>query len=244
MMMDFTKPESQMDKLDNSQITSYWYLRNAIGWIGLLMPTWVKFGAYFREDIGLLTSISAYYYTSMRDVFVATLVLVGVLLACYRTDKLSDNIVAFVAGLAGVGIGLFPMNPEFAEVLINKHPCLQTNTCYLGTGILGFHLFFVAVFFALTFYMVFFRFGANTKPAPSTRKITRNILYKICGSIMFMSFAAIAYMRYTHNPNIYLPETLAILAFATAWLVKGQAIVWDPEHKPRIVKKIQDLNVK
>ena len=54
----------------NSNITSYWYLRNAIGYIGLLMPTWVKFGTYFREDITFTNSISAYYYTSMRDVFV------------------------------------------------------------------------------------------------------------------------------------------------------------------------------
>ena len=221
---------------NNSHITSYWYLRNAIGYIGLLMPTWVKFGAYFREDITFTNSISAYYYTSMRDVFVATLVLVGVLLACYRTDKLSDNIVAFVAGLAAVGIGLFPMNPEFAEVLINKHPCLQNHTCYLGTGILGFHMLFVVVFFALTFYMVFFRFGANTKPVHTTQKTTRNKIYKICGGIMFLSFAMIGYMRMTENPNIYLPETFAILAFATAWLVKGQAVVWDPVNKPDILK--------
>ena len=225
----------ETNKPDNSQITSYWYLRNAIGYIGLLMPTWVKFGAYFREDITFTNSISAYYYTSMRDVFVATLVLVGVLLACYRTNKLSDNIIAFIAGIAGVGIGLFPMNPEFAEVLINKHPCLQNKTCYLGTGILGFHLIFVVVFFALTFYMVFFRFGANTTAHPTSQKLTRNKIYKICGAIMFLSFLIIGYMRITENPNIYLPETFAILAFATAWLVKGQAVVWDPENKPSIL---------
>ena len=228
----------------NSNIISYWYLRNAIGWIGLLMPTWVKFGAYFREDIGLLTSISAYYYTSMRDVFVATSVLVGVLLACYRTDKRSDNIIAFIAGIAGVGVGLFPMNPQFAEVLINKHPCLQTNTCYLGTGVLGLHFYFVAIYFALTFYMVFFRFGANTSPTPTPQKLTRNKLYKICGAVMFLSFLCIAYMRYTHNPNIYLPETLATLAFAAAWLVKGQTVVWDSENKPAIVAKMQDMSAK
>ena len=133
---------------------------------------------------------------------------IGALLACYRTDKLSDN------------------------------------TCYLGTGILGLHFIFVVIFFALTFYMVFFRFSANTKSIPTTQKLTRNKIYKICGAIMLLSFLAIGYMRYTHNRNIYLPETFAILAFATAWLVKGQTIVWDPENKPRIVEKMQDLNAK
>lgn len=218
----------------NSNITSYWYLRNAIGYIGLLMPTWVKFGAYFREDIAFTNSISAYYYTGMRDVFVATLVLVGVLLACYRTDKLSDNIVALIAGLAACGIAFFPMDPEYAQVLIAKYACLQNNTCYQGIGVLGFHFYFVAIFFTLAFYMVYFRFSANTERFPTTEKITRNKLYKICGGIMFVSFLIIGYMSFTHNPNIYLPETLAILAFATAWLVKGQAVVWDPDNKPRI----------
>jgi hypothetical protein len=231
--------ERAMDKFyqqDNSHITSYWYLRNAIGYIGLLMPTWVKFGAYFREDISFLTSISAYYYTSMRDVFVATLVLVGVLLACYRTDKLSDNIVAFVAGLAACGIAFFPMNPEYAQVLIAKYPCLQNNSCYQGIGVLGFHFYFVAIFFALAFYMVFFRFSANTERYPTPEKLKRNKIYKYCGGIMFFSFLLIGYMSYTHNRNIYLPETIAIISFAFAWLVKGQAVVWDPENKPKILK--------
>jgi hypothetical protein len=227
----------KFEQEDNSYITSYWYLRNAIGYIGLIMPTWVKFGAYFREDIAFTNSISAYYYTGMRDVFVATLVLVGVLLACYRTDKLSDNIIAFIAGLAACGIAFFPMNPEYAQVLIDKYACLQNQTCYQGIGVLGFHFYFVAVFFVLAFYMVFFRFSANTAHFPTRQKLTRNKLYRICGTIMFVSFVIIGYMSYTRNPNIYLPETFAILAFATAWLVKGQAVVWDPARRPSILSK-------
>lgn len=223
-----------MNKSNNSNITSYWYLRNAIGWLGILMPVGVKLGAYYFENISGTNSISAYYYTGMRDVFVATLVLVGVLLACYRTDQLSDNIIAFIAGLAAVGIALFPMNPEFAQVLVDKYACLKANNCYLGIGILGLHFYFVAVFFALSFYMVFFRFGANPPIKTLNRKATRNKIYKICGVVMFISFLAIAYMRYTHNPNIYLPEVSAVVAFAAAWLVKGQAFVWDPDNKPRV----------
>jgi hypothetical protein len=223
-----------MDKSNNSNITSYWYLRNAIGWLGFFMPIGIKLGAYYFENISGTNSISAYYYTGMRDVFVATLVLVGVLLACYRTDQLSDNIIALIAGLAAIGVALFPMNPEFAQVLVDKYACLKANNCYLGIGILGLHFYFVAVFFALSFYMVFFRFGANPPINTLNRKATRNKIYKICGAIMFFSFLAIAYMRYTDNPNIYKPEVSAVVAFAYAWLVKGQAFWWDPDNKPRI----------
>jgi hypothetical protein len=221
----------------NSNITSYWYLRNAIGWIGLIMPFWVKMGAFLREGIVSQTSISAYYYTCMRDVFVAALVLIGVLLACYRTDKLSDNIVAFIAGLAAIGVGLFPMNPEFSQILMAKYACLQDNLnpCYLKAGVLGYHFYFVAVFFALSFYMVFFRFSANTKLTPTAEKLIRNKIYKVCGAVMLVSFLTIGYMNVTHNPNIYWPEYFAVAAFAIAWLVKGQALVWDRDNKPRIL---------
>jgi hypothetical protein len=226
------------DKVDsNSNITSYWYLRNAIGWIGLIMPFWVKMGALLREGVVSQTSISAYYYTCMRDVFVAALVLIGVLLACYRTDKLSDNIVAFIAGLAAVGIGVFPMNPEFPQVLLAQYPCLQDKSCYIKAGVLGYHFYFVAVFFALSFYMVFFRFSANTKLTPTPEKLIRNKIYKVCGAVMFVSFITIGYMSFTKNPNIYWPEYFAVAAFAIAWLVKGQALVWDRDNKPRILSK-------
>ena len=83
-----------MSTQNNEFVVSYLTLRQMIGWIGLLMPISVRLGAYIFEGIYSSDSISAYYYTGMRDVFVSTLVLVGVLLTCYRTPSRNDNLLA------------------------------------------------------------------------------------------------------------------------------------------------------
>jgi len=95
-----------------------------IGWIGFFMPITVRAGAYLFESIHTTGSISAYYYTGMRDVFVSTLVLVGALLTCYRTPALRDNLIAIVCGIAAIGIGLFPMDPAWAAEIAQRFPDL------------------------------------------------------------------------------------------------------------------------
>ena len=127
---------------DSELVVSYLTLRQMIGWIGLVMPFSVRVGAWLFEGIRTTDSISAYYYTGMRDVFVSTLVLVGILLTCYRTQAVRDTIVAIVAGLAAIGIGLFPMEPTFAPEIVHKYPDIATS-CYLNTGIRGYHFIFV-----------------------------------------------------------------------------------------------------
>ena len=221
------------------------YLRNAIGIVGIIMPLWILYGAYIRENIWQLNSISAYYYTSMRDVFVACLMLVGGLLACYRGTEFKDNLAAFVAGISAMFIGLFPMAPEFSKIVQEKYACFNRNDCYFAFGILGFHFLFVALFFVIIFWMVYFRFKIITDQKELTsQKIKRNKIYKICGGIMFCSYVLIAYMYFTNNQYIFWPEYSAIFSFAYAWLTKGQALHYDTDKKPRIYTKIQGLNVK
>jgi hypothetical protein len=52
---------------------SYLSLRKSIGWIGILMPWAARAVANVRTDAPFLMSISAYYYTSGRDIFVGSL---------------------------------------------------------------------------------------------------------------------------------------------------------------------------
>ena len=98
-----------MKSQEGELVVSYLTLRQMIGWIGLLMPIAVRLGAYlFRPHIHTTDSISAYYYTGMRDVFVSTLVLVGVLLTCYRTPSRRDNVVASSQGSRPLELDCFP----------------------------------------------------------------------------------------------------------------------------------------
>src|SRR5262252_3586020 len=205
---------------------SYYALRNAIGWITLLMPIAVRLGARVFEGIYVTKSISAYYYTGMRDVFVATLVVGGALLVCYRTPKWIDSLIAVPAGLAAIGVGLFPMNPTFAAEILKRFPSMAVpEQCYTIRGILGYHFLFVGTFFSLAFILVFFRFRAFTPQRPTIEKIRRNLAYRICGLIMLGAFIWIGILAFTTDgTSIFWPETIAVVSFAAAWLVKGQTL--------------------
>ena len=198
-----------MDLQQHHCAASYRSLQRMIGWAGILMPAVVRIGGWLVDGIPATDSLSAYYYTSMRDIFVATTVLTGVLLMCYRTGQRQDTVVASLAGMAAIGLALFPMDPTYAAELLARYPDLGTERHYSNHGALGYHLFFAVSFAALSFYMVFFRFGPQ-------------LAYKLCGSVMLLSFAAIALLALlAHNASFFWPETCAVTALAVAWLVKG-----------------------
>ena len=85
------------------------------------MPIIVRWGAKLLEKIPSHDSISAYYYTSMRDVFVGVLAAIGVFLFCYRGPDKKDNFWTNVAGLCAVGIGLFPTEPIYHERISSQY---------------------------------------------------------------------------------------------------------------------------
>ncbi|WBS01080.1 hypothetical protein OU994_22615 [Pseudoduganella sp. SL102] len=218
--------------VERHYIVSYLALRNTIGWVGLLMPLAVRGGGLLLEGIRTTDSISAYYYTSMRDIFVGATVLTGALLACYRTPRLLDNIVATVAGLAAIGAALFPMDPTYAAELLARYPDLGTQAHYSNHGILGYHLLFAITFAALSFYLVFFRFGAATPP-DNLQALRRKAVYKVCGAVMLLSFGAIAFMGLAlEGQSVFWPETCAVAAFGVAWLVNGQTFLKDAPPGP------------
>jgi hypothetical protein len=153
---------------------------------------------------------------------------VGALLACYRTPSLFDNALATIAGLAAVGIGLFPMEPTYAPQILQHYPDMATKACYVNRGILGYHFVFVGTFFLLSFVLVFFRFRAFTSDLPTPQKVMRNRIYMLCGAVMLMAYIVIGLLACTNKTtSIFWPETAAVIAFAAAWLVKGRIVLKD-----------------
>lgn len=202
-------------------LASYRTLRRVIGWAGLLMPVIVRCGAWLTDGVPATDSLSAYYYTSMRDVFVSTTVLTGVLLMCYRTGQLQDTIVASLAGIAAIGLALCPMNPAFATELLAHYPQLGTGRHAPAYRALDYHLLFAIDFAALSFYLVAFRFG-HDGPQEQRRKRA----YQACGGLMLLSYATmLALAFFADNASFYWPETCAVTALALAWLVKGDALL-------------------
>jgi len=196
---------------------SYLSLRKSIGWIGILMPWVVRAVAKIRGGTPLLNSISAYYHTSGRDIFVGSLFGAGLFLSFYRgsLDSRQDRILAVIWGIAAVFIGLVPMNP-----------CDDPHLTCLYPGRPTYHFVPVAVFFAINIYMALFRFTRPSRLPVTREKQQRNKVYIACGAVMLVSVLAIAYQDRVRG-GIFWPEAIAIAAFGVAWLVKGQIVLAD-----------------
>lgn len=219
--------------LDAELIVSYLTLRKAVGIIGLLMPIIVRAGAYYFEKIPSNTSISAYYYTSMRDVFVGSLAAIGVFLFCYRGPSKQDNFWTNVAGACAVAIGLLPTEPEYHPLILAKFPQVLTDACYRNHGPLGLHIYVVAAFFLIISYLTIFRFTKPSQPVTDpARKRSRNQVYIACGIVMVICIVLVVVIKLRDfTASIFWPETVAIFAFGVAWLTKGHLILKDRDEQ-------------
>ena len=201
-----------------------WYvkLRKVIGVLGTVLPFAVSLGALIIFNEPQQSSISAYYHTHMRDVFVGTLFAIGFFLYSYEYGR-PDGIAAKIAFASALGVALFPTDPG-------------RDTTFIGT----LHLIFAASFFLTLSYFCLFLFVKTHKgglPPMTERKKQRNLLYRMCGGVMI---ACILLMGIYHlaggndtaladlNP-IYWLEAIAIVAFGISWLTKGEAILKDEE---------------
>lgn len=223
-----------MMQSEEKYFVSYYALRIAVGFAGLFMPILVRAGAWYFEGVSDLSTISAHYYTGMREVFVGTLVVCGAMLACYRTPSPVDMWLGLAAGTAAIGIALFPMEPTFGKAITDTIPalknadCLEDKTCYINHGPLGYHGSFVAAFFALAFVLMWFRFSAFTPSNATPQKLLRNKVYRVCALGMACSGAVMGYFSLKENAHgMFWSESFAVMFFAAAWLVKGQLVLAD-----------------
>ena len=223
---DTSAPPSPADRSssssgDGSLVVSFLLLRRAIGYLGSALPIVLVLGgaALFSEP--LLGSMSAYYYTPMRDVFVGTLFAMGVFLLSYdghdRTDRWAGNLGC----LCAIGVALFPTTPE-GPVGYDK---------LIG----GIHYTFAATLLGTLAFFSLHLFRKTHKGRQAEgQKAVRNLVYKWCGIVIVICIVSIfvyslllpgslrdslAYLR-----PVYVGEFFAFEAFALAWLVKGERL--------------------
>jgi hypothetical protein len=206
-------------------VIQYLGLRKAIGVIGIALPFVLAGGRALFEGAGLLESISDYYYSSMRNVFVGSLCAVGVFLFSYRGYDWRDALAAKIAAGSIVGVAMCRTTPPGQP-----------------SDLLGdLHLFFAAVYFVtlVVFALVLFR-KTDVPGAMTPRKRSRNRVYAICGSIIVacLGLIVIVFRLSTDSPwlswkPVFWLESIAVVAFGVSWLVKGEAILKDqPDRAP------------
>jgi len=209
-------------KSDQSLVISYRTLRKIVGILGLSFPFVLYIGAYLFYDLGIQSSISSYYHTGMRDVFVGTLCVIGFFLLSYRGHERKDDYAGDVACASALGIAFFPTAPDgpvSGMAVIYDH----------------IHLTFAAIFFATLIYFSLALFTkTNPVVTPTRRRQLRNRIYRICGIVMLACIFLILLFRLAPSTMVavfngwnlvYWFEAFAITAFGLSWLTKGRAIL-------------------
>jgi amino acid transporter len=173
----------------NWLVISYLGLRKAVGMIGIALPFVLAFGKIIFEGPGIEPSVSNYYYTVMRDVFVGAMCATAVFLLSYRGYERTDDIAGDIAGVCALGTALFPTTPH-----------VDVTPQYTWEGVL--HLSFAAVFFlTLAFFCLFlFRKTDPTKP-PTRRKLQRNAVYTVCGYTILICLGLIAVLAFISDAS-------------------------------------------
>jgi len=197
-------------------VLSYVGLRRAVGIIALVLPVALLVGKPLLDGGGMQGSISAYYYTGMRNYFVGTLCALAVFLFSYKYAP-RDNFLSTLASVFALGIVFFPTTPSGEDTT-------WTGRLHL---VCAFLFFLILAAFA---YFVFTR-PPTPKEKLETRKRTRNQIYRACGIIIVVCLALAPLLdlvltdalRDQIHPLFWL-ESIAVWAFSFSWMVKGGLI--------------------
>ena len=93
-------------------VENFYRLRRILGYLGFLLPAVLILG-----DLplgGVTPSISDFYHTLLRDIYVGILTAIGIFLLCYTgfrpkgSDRISDDVITTIAGIAALVVAFVP----------------------------------------------------------------------------------------------------------------------------------------
>jgi hypothetical protein len=180
----------------------------------------------------LQRSISDYYYTPMRDLYVGSLCAIAAFLACSRGYDLHDEVTGYLAGVCAVGVACVPsFNPRSSRYTPEDFALGLTHTA------------FAALMYLMLAYICIFQFRKSSPEKPLTRrKRERNKIYAASGLITVVCMMAMVSLTLLttverRHPSHWLfwCEALANCAFGIAWLTKGEGFMRDKRPMPNQV---------
>lgn len=173
-------------------------------------------------------SISDYYYTGTRNLFVGSLCAISMfLLSCRGFDR-KDEIAGMFSALCALGVAFFPTTPH----------CPTSSQRRVGDV----HFTFAALLFLTLAYfcLVLFKMSAMNRVV-TRKKVQRNRVYTVCGWAIIASIVAIAVTKFFHLKYsiaglapVFFFESSSLLAFGIAWLIKGETFLKDEALPPAI----------
>lgn len=242
--------QNERNKATNELIINYSTLRRIIGWLGVSLPVVVYIGNWLIftnrtpsclwPSSNVPYSLSGYYYTHMRGLFTGTFWALGVFLVAYNGYDWRDKLTSNLAGLAAIGIAIFPTKPPAnlpavpGNLCSPRIPVLYKSSPEQSWITLGHMISLIILLSALFFMALLFRRSSDAARAMMTdqekrRKKRNNVFY--LGSAIGIAVGGTGAIvqgffpksLQARTPWLFWFEFVAIIAFGVAWFVKGEA---------------------
>jgi hypothetical protein len=207
-----------------SAIKTYRYLRLAMVVLVVGIFAAIYYASMSSGGFAIKPSISHYYYSSARDMFVAALLAIGVCLVCIRGGTATEDAFLNIAGLLAMIVAVVPVSEEPACFAAAASPAAAAQPVAGAPGraevvSLNFHtlmaigVFAAAILIGLTIWTK----SRGQKEAPPTAKDTAGFLATLAVAVAF----AVLFHLY---PNLFLScahNAAAVGMFTCIALVAG-----------------------
>ncbi len=210
-------------KAKDPVVLSYLALRTAVGAVALGLPFALSIPWWVVRNHVIESSISGYYYTGMRNLFVGSLCAIAMFMLCCRGYDRQDEIAGTFSAICALGVAFFPTTPD---------SCVTKFQGDIGTV----HYVFAALLFSTLAYfcLVLFKMTAANRRV-TRKKLQRNQVYTGCGYAILASMLLIIVLKMIFKVEnlignlspTFCFESTALIAFGFAWLVKGGTFLKD-----------------
>ncbi|MBB5723723.1 hypothetical protein FHS72_003368 [Loktanella ponticola] len=216
-------------------VLSFTRVRTALGLLGMCLPLFLILGGLLDlprvdSEVGRIEpTISDFYHTTYRDIFVGTLCAIGVFLISYRGYRreegewIDDDWLATTAGISAFGVAFFPNEGGGVKVASMTQHLLGAEF----TPII--HYLSAFVFFSSLAAFCFVKFAR-------TCSMGRRRVYIACGwtiiAALILTALAVVFKRFIGGTGreivldynlIFWFEAMGIWAFGLSWLTKSKA---------------------
>lgn len=187
---------------------TYFVLRMVIAGSALLLPAALLVWVALDSGLAMMGSISAFYYSPARSIFVGTLVAMGTALVAYRGYTRGENALLNGAGVLSIVVALFPTGNSVAPGL---NP----------VGVI--HVVAAVSFFVLAALSILF-YGQETLGSIANPGLRRGyrVAYRVL-AVLVVGLPALALVIASSvysTVALFVGEAAGLYVFAAFWIAK------------------------
>jgi hypothetical protein len=229
--LELNRTHTASIKLEEFELRSNLISRMVVGFIGITLPTALFLVDWFflRRPAAFKGSISAYYHTPARDLFVAGLCVNGVALLTYFVGE-TKKIDFWLSALAGFAVIVVAFAPTMRPDSTLRQTQLQE--AFGERAVATVHYISAAIFILSLAAICFFPFARREKEKYNHEG--RAQLHRVFGVLILMGILWIGIGNLLDAEilgltPLYLGEIVAVYAFGSSWTL----MAWDSLQERR-----------